>query len=90
MPTMRRYLPHLKEEPSWRMLGAGHKLAKGRVGVTLGISQVAKAAKVKLPTEARRLATWLAGKRLLTFDRGRVALTPLGLNVVGDVDLGSP
>lgn len=70
---MRRYLPHLKDEPSWRMLGAVHKLTKGRAGVTVGISQLAKAAKIESAAEARRLATWLAGKRLLTFERGRAA-----------------
>ena len=64
------------------MLGAVHRLAKGRVGVTVGIHQLGKAAKVKPPAEVRRLADYLARLKFITFSRGRAALTETGLSNV--------
>ena len=72
----------LEDEPCWRVLGAAYKLVKGRDGVAVGVSQLARTARVR-NAEARRLASYLAGKNLVTFTRGRVALTSTGLaNVV--------
>jgi hypothetical protein len=69
----------LENEPCWRVLGTLHRLAKGRAGVAVGVSKMAKAAKVS-DAEGRRLAAYLAGMYLVTFDRGRVALTRAGLS----------
>ena len=46
--------------------------------MTVGINQLARAAKVK-PEETRRLMGFLSRMRFLTFSRGRAALTPGGL-----------
>jgi hypothetical protein len=71
----------LEDEPCWRVLGEAYKPTDGKAGVTVGVEQLAKAAKVK-PDETRRLAAYLSRMGFATFHRGRLALTEAGvLNV---------
>lgn len=57
----------------------GAQAGRGAAGVSAGIDRLAKVAGVPA-AEARRLAAWLAGKKLVTYSRGRVGLTDVGMS----------